>query len=1266
MNTFLSVDGNDLLRLSSSNAVKFFHKLLCAEATTLGLGLPRVNVPYNITASDGGIDAEVTADNISGGHGIIFSALTRYQIKTGAFSLAASQVKEILLSDTGEIKPRIKTCLDQDGTLVVVLFGSDNPEQQDGQVIAKFIEILKTKDAKYENAKIKIWRQNQIISFLEPFPSLRLALLGRGDMPFYDHDSWKNLADMRYTFHEGEAQKEYISNLKKELEEIVQPVHIRVIGEPGLGKTRLMMEATGDEKLAPLVIYCESPKQLLDSPLITHIQRTDNTFQAILVVDECDADSRTNIWSKLESVSPRIKLVTIHNEIDDSTGKTKYLNPPLLDEKQIQDIIAGYGFPTDQVRRWVEYCSGSPRVAHVIGQNLKENPEDLTKSPDIVNVWDRYIAGRDDLNGQMYVNRKKVLRWLSLFKKFGYAFPLQEEAKLIGAKIEQEESIRWRDLQTIIDDLRRRKILQGNTTLYITPKLLHIKLWTEWWQKYGSAEDFKLEEFTVIDATSTPPKVLNETMIGWFCDMFRYARASEAASRVVTELLGENGPFQNSDLLKERLGADFFLALTEANPEASLKCLQKTVGTWDRDHLLNFKTGRREVVWSLEKIAIWKNTFKDATRLLLLLADAENETYSNNATGVFTDLFSAGYGELAVTELSAVDRLPVLFEALDSDSKVKRLIGIKASDKALETQNFSRDVGAEFQGLRKKPELWKPKTYGEIFAYYEAVWKYLVKKIDDADEEERNEIVKVLLNNFRGLIHIKSLYSLVITTFNDLYTKGLVSQKDLLRNLTQIFHYEKALPEDVSSELEVLKGNLEKKDFSSRLKRYVGMNLLEDIYDADGKRTYQVNKNILDLVQEVIDDPSRLDPELSWLVSDEAENGYIFGYELGKKDQSFSLLPGLFQAIKGKNKSLYFIGGYFKALFEASPKKWETILDDVSKDKELQSYLAELTWRSGMSDQAAKRILDLANDGILISDNFRIFGLGSVIRDLSEDIFQKWIEFLLAQNDRAAVSIALDLYDFFYNRKEAKYSLPKDLTIKLLAHPKLFEKTNDRYDTMDDFHWKEIGQSFVSKYPKESLDIAKAMIPNLGEEGTILEGYHEPVEAVLNDIAKNNPKEVWNIITEKIKFPLDSAGYHIGSWLQGSKHSDSGTRGAFSYFNPESVWSWVESDKEKRSWFISHFAPKIFIKPSEGFCWAREILVRYGEKEDVRDSLVSDFLSEGWSGPASLHYEQKRQRFIDLRKDETDEKVINWLDDFIDYLGKQIELERIREERRGF
>jgi hypothetical protein len=80
----------------------------------------------------------------------------------------------------------------------------------------------------------------------------------------------------------------------------------------------------------------------------------------------------------------------------------------------------------------------------------------------------------------------------------------------------------------------------------------------------------------------------------------------------------------------------------------------------DRQSLLNFKEGRRDVIWALERLAEHAELFLPAAALLLALAEAENERWSNSATGVFAGLFSLAYGEAAPTELTPDYRLPVL------------------------------------------------------------------------------------------------------------------------------------------------------------------------------------------------------------------------------------------------------------------------------------------------------------------------------------------------------------------------------------------------------------------------------------------------------------------------------------------------------------------------------------------------------------------------------------------------------------------------------
>ena len=109
--------------------------------------------------------------------------------------------------------------MDKGGNLVVVLFGSDNPETENQQVVNEFKKQLVGVDAKYNKAKIEIWRQNQLIGFCKPFPSLALQITQREKIPSQIHRSGMQDDEMRRHFKAGARQKGFIADLRQALRE---------------------------------------------------------------------------------------------------------------------------------------------------------------------------------------------------------------------------------------------------------------------------------------------------------------------------------------------------------------------------------------------------------------------------------------------------------------------------------------------------------------------------------------------------------------------------------------------------------------------------------------------------------------------------------------------------------------------------------------------------------------------------------------------------------------------------------------------------------------------------------------------------------------------------------------------------------------------------------------------------------------------------------------------------------------------------------------
>ena len=376
METMFTVGNEHLERLSPDKAVDLFRELLWAEATATGIGKNLISVPSAITVADGGIDADVTDAEPQGGQGLIKEGMTRYQIKTGSFSLSGnSDINPILFrSGSSDLKPRVKSCLDAGGTLIVVLFGSDSPDAVDDQAKERFHEALTSVDDVYASANVEIWRQNHLRGFLSRYPSLALRVTGRDSMDFQSHTSWSSQEDMSRGFQGGEAQRQRMETLRGVIRSATSAVHVRICGEAGIGKTRLALEATRADDLAPRVIYCASASKFRDSALMNELLREDNTFSVVVVVDECDSDARSYIWNLFKTRSSRISLITLYGEFDQTTGNILYVDAPPLEEDQVVGILLGYGLPKDQARRFAELCSGSPRVAHVLGTNLRNNP----------------------------------------------------------------------------------------------------------------------------------------------------------------------------------------------------------------------------------------------------------------------------------------------------------------------------------------------------------------------------------------------------------------------------------------------------------------------------------------------------------------------------------------------------------------------------------------------------------------------------------------------------------------------------------------------------------------------------------------------------------------------------------------------------------------------------------------------------------------------------------------------------------------------------
>ena len=397
-----------------------------------------------------------------------------------------------------------------------------------------------------------------------------------------------------------------------------------------------------------------------------------------------------------------------------------------------------------------------------------------------------------------------------------------------------------------------------------------------------------------------------------------------------------------------------------------------------------------------------------------------------------------------------------------------------------------------------------------------------------------------------------------------------------------------------------------------------------------------------------------------------------FGYELGKRDRGFSLLPTLLDAQRNadENASAYLLGGYFRSVFKHDLTEWEKQLDTLVEDRTLNLLIPDITLRSGLTDRAGLRILKLATRGIISIKHFRIFVYGKTIESLSHEVFKAWIEFLLSVPEKSAISTALNLYYCYFFPEKSKQSLPCDFTFQLLTHPLLFEESNEfQYDIMTDYYWSEIAKVFLQFYPERSLELADIILTHFGAEGTIVGGFDPSTTSVLSKISEQQPEKVWELVCLQLDHleirKVFSKQLSLDRWLREGDISEiEKGKGALTLFPRQKIWEWVDRDVEKHAYILARrLVPKTFDENEWSTSLVRSVLKRYGARDDVRSSLIANFSAGVWAGPASLRYDTIKQKVLDIKNSEGNKVVKQWIDQYVEALDYYIEHARIEEER---
>ena len=1256
LGTGFTVEPDVFVGLSPDRAVALFRQLLWAEADRIGIGRHLINVPDCINVGDGGVDAYIDDAHPSDGD-VIPEGSSAFQIKAADLSPKACRRE---LHVDGDLCKPLKDELDlrlRHGAAYVLVLMADITDAK----IRTRHDNIREELAKlgYQSTQVRVYTANQLAGFTNRHPSL-VASLRPELSTCLPYERWGSWRDVRYpaTFIADSHRHAMVDQISKTLRERSKCPVLRLTGLPGVGKTRSSYEALRSDDLKAQVLYVPRAANIIESPLL-HMLVNDPKASAILVVDECDLEQHRVLANALSEQGPRLALITMSFEVGRLPMPAVELHAEPLERETIEEILRQEypGLPTSATRRLSEFADGYPHIAVLLADQsvVEEKTEAYFSVPDD-SLMNRLIGGSASHDSYQFRTTKAALMGISLFQRVGVAGIGESEGKWLAQRV----GVPWHEFQEIVSRERDRGIIQGEHYVFVTPFMLRIHLLERWWRAHGFTDEANLSEFV-----SSMPDTERSDLIRRFFEHFPYVASAPRGAEFVRKMLAGGGSVSNYELLNSELGGRFFLVLTEADPVAALQAAQRVIASKSREELLEFRDGRRAMVEALTRMAVWKELFQPAASLLLALGEAETESWSNNASGEFANLFSVGPGPVAPTEAPPSERLPILQEALSSNSPERRRLGLQACQIGLKTGAFHRTIGAEYQGVRQEPEMWQPATYGELFDAYRSVWKLTNESLDSLDAEERVQAVNVLLSSARGLTRTGNLVDMVVDTMRDLASHPNVDRKDLIGRIAEILHYDgRRMEVETRHKWERLAEDLSGDDFSSRMERYVALELLVDQFDEDGQQVDKAQQHIEGLAFRAIEEPGLLRAELDWLVTKRATAGHRFGYELGKRDSEQPFLPHILnaQAAAGDDADLSFLGGYFRALAERDPGEWESLLDRLTQDTSQAEWVVELTWRSGrLSERASRRVLSLVQASVTAPEALRMFRYGAAVQSLTPEDFSDWVDVLLESDNLSGASTALDLLVMF-----GGYNQAREPARRIVCHPSWFSPAvGSHHPSHDAFWWGHVSEALCKHHPDMALELATLMLEHVGEGGTIVQWLDNEPGQVLDEAIRQNPWEVWQLASSLLGPPIDGRAFLIGQWLRGSEMFGSGGSHILQEVPQRMLWMWAEENPESRPLRLAEFVPRAMCGPQDDPCLARELLLRYGHDPRVRSELRANFSTEGWTGPESQYLMDKRSWLLTLRERETEANVLTWIDEYIAEIDWRREYARQVEEREG-